>query len=177
MDRVTTPAVPRNRRNPLLLLAAAAGIAIIIVVTVILATRSTIGGQYDVVDGAVTVGLATVTPYGDVLVTNQGYPLYMFPPDEQQKVACTGECAVTWPPLYLPEGTKLVAGPGVDATLLGSVTAPDGQVVASYDGWPLYTYLGDITPKVATGQGQYLDGGYWYLIHSNGELVKPSPAG
>jgi len=37
--------------------------------------------------------------------------------------ACTGECAVQWPPLVLPRGVRRpVAGPGLNPALLG--TAP-----------------------------------------------------
>lgn len=163
-----------NRRTLFLLIAA---LAIGIVgVTAVLVANSGTGRNYDIVDGTVTVELNTIDTYGDALTTNQGYPLYMFPPDQQSTVACTGECAGTWPPLYLPEGATVAAGPGVDASLLGTITAPDGQIVATYDGWPLYLYLGDISPLVATGQGQYLDGGYWYLIRADGELVRPNSA-
>jgi predicted lipoprotein with Yx(FWY)xxD motif len=112
---------------------------------------------------------------GTVLVTAKGYALYMFAPDNHRSVTCTGVCAGTWPPVKLSAGGSLAAGPGVSAALLGSDPDPDGGRVVTYDGWPLYTYTGDIDPGQATGQDIDLNGGDWYVLRPSGQPLIPRP--
>jgi predicted lipoprotein with Yx(FWY)xxD motif len=111
---------------------------------------------------------------GTVLVTTTGYALYIFALDEHREVVCTGLCASTWPPLKLPAGARLVAGPGVKAALLGSDPDPTGGHVVTYDGWPLYTYTGDVTAGQTTGQGIDLNGGDWYVMRPSGKPLEPA---
>jgi predicted lipoprotein with Yx(FWY)xxD motif len=127
--------------------------------------------RYTVENGRLTVRAQPVNRLGTVLVTNKGYALYMFPPDAATRVTCTGDCALGWPPLVLPDGASVVAGPGIRADLLGTVPAPDGKRVITYRGWPLYTYLGDADPGHAAGQGKNDDGGDWYAMRPSGQIV------
>lgn len=169
---MSTPAAGARNRTTLFVVIGLI-LAAIIVLVVIVASRSGANGHYGVESGKVTIEISTIGSLGPVLVTDQGYALYMFPPDAQSAVTCTDRCAQNWPPILIPEGAKVVAGQGVDAALLDTIRDGKGGQVATYNGWPLYTYLGDVTAGTATGQGQYLDGGYWYVIHPNGEVVKP----
>jgi predicted lipoprotein with Yx(FWY)xxD motif len=127
--------------------------------------------RYTVENGRLTVAAHPVNGLGTVLVTNKGYALYMFPPDAAKRVTCTGDCARGWPPLVLPDGASVAAGPGIRADLLDTVLAPDGKRVVTYRGWPLYTYLGDADPGHAAGQGKNDDGGNWYAIRPSGQIV------
>jgi len=80
---------------------------------------------------------------GTVLVSARGYALYIFAPYHRRQVTCTGGRAKGWPPVMLPSGAVPAAGPGVNASLLGSDPDPgDGRVV-TYRGWPPYTYEDD----------------------------------
>ncbi len=123
----------------------------------------------------VTVMARSVPGVGRVLVTSNGYTLYMFQPDDRRSVTCTGVCTGTWPPLMLPSGGRAVAGPGVKSSLLGSDPDPAGGRVVTYDGWPLYTYTGDVQPGQATGQGIDLNGGEWYVLRPSGAPLIPAP--
>jgi len=123
----------------------------------------------------VTVTTRSLADVGTVLVTGKGYALYMFEPDRRRAVTCTGVCAGTWPPLMLPAGAALAAGPGVKAALLGSDPAPGGGRVVTYGGWPLYTYTGDVDAGQATGQAIDLNGGEWYVLQPSGEPLEPGP--
>jgi predicted lipoprotein with Yx(FWY)xxD motif len=123
----------------------------------------------------VEVMARSVSGVGTVLVTSQGDTLYMFEPDNHRAVTCTGTCAGTWPPLMVPSGATLVAGPGVKTSLLGSDPDPAGGRVATYDGWPLYTYSGDLGPGQATGQSIDLNGGVWYVLSPDGQPEIPEP--
>lgn len=127
------------------------------------------GGQ------TVTVLARSMPGVGAVLVTSEGYALYMFAPDDHRAVTCTGACAGTWPPLMLPSGGSLAAGPGVNAALLGTDPDPAGGRAVTYDGWPLYTYTGDVQPGQATGQDIDLNGGAWYVLRPSGQPLIPAP--
>src|ERR1700742_1954507 len=95
-------------------------------------------------DTTITVDAHSLPGVGTVLVTDKDYALYMFQPDNHRAVTCTG------PPLMLPDGAALAAGPGVKQSLLSSAPDPAGGRVVTYAGWPLYGYTGDTGPDQAT---------------------------
>jgi predicted lipoprotein with Yx(FWY)xxD motif len=98
-----------------------------------------------------------------VLTNASGRTLYWFAPDTPTTSRCTGSCAAYWPPV---SGTPR-AGPGVTGKL-GTITRPGGGVQATYDGHPLYTYIGDSGPGQAQGNGLDLNGGLWYEVRVAG---------
>ena len=115
---------------------------------------------------------ATVQPkklrkLGVVLVNRRGFTLYMFVPDHQKKVTCTGSCAAIWPPLKVKKGQKPTAGGAARQKLLGT----DGRVV-TYNRWPLYTYITDRKPGQVTGQGVNNSGGKWFVLSPAGKVIK-----
>ena len=98
------------------------------------------------------------------LLTNaNGLTLYWFAPDTSTKSVCYGSCAAYWPPVT---GTPS-AGPGVTGTL-GTITRTDGTTQATYDGHPLYTYIGDNAPGQASGNNLNLNGGLWHDVPITG---------
>jgi predicted lipoprotein with Yx(FWY)xxD motif len=97
---------------------------------------------------------------GVTLLTNaRGLTLYWFAPDTAAKSACYGSCAAYWPPVT---GTPS-AGTGVTGQL-GTITRTDGTAQATYDGHPLYTYIGDSAPGQASGNNLNLNGGLWHDV-------------
>jgi predicted lipoprotein with Yx(FWY)xxD motif len=122
----------------------------------------------------ITVDARGLPGVGTVLVTDKDYALYMFQPDNHRAVTCTGACAGTWPPLMLPDGATLVAGPGVKQSLLSSAPDPAGGRVVTYAGWPLYGYTGDTGPDQATGEDIDLNGGEWYVMRVSGQPLEPA---
>jgi predicted lipoprotein with Yx(FWY)xxD motif len=97
---------------------------------------------------------------GMVLLTNaNGLTLYWFAPDSTGKSACYGDCASYWPPVT---GTPS-AGPGVTGKL-GTTTRTDGTTQATYNGHPLYTYIGDSAPGQDNGNNLNLNGGLWHIV-------------
>ena len=153
----------------------AVAVAIVGIIIAFVIPQPVGGGKYTVTDNKVTIETASIGTLGTVLATDKGFVLYTFPPDVQQGVTCYDRCALNWPPVFLPEGVRLAAGPSVDESLLGETIDRDGNRVATYNGWPLYLYQGDVAASTATGQGQYLDGGYWYVIRANGVVLTPAP--
>jgi predicted lipoprotein with Yx(FWY)xxD motif len=133
--------------------------------------------SHPTVPDQVTVDARPVAGLGTALVNDQGYALYMFAPDKQSRVTCTGTCAGVWPPLLVSATGKIVAGPGVNAALLGRVPNPGGGYVVTYNRWPLYTYVSDTAPGEATGQALDLNGGLWYVIRPSGTPEIPAGGG
>src|SRR5580658_7201260 len=98
------------------------------------------------------------------LLTNaSGLTLYWFAPDTSGKSVCYGSCAAYWPPVT---GTPS-AGPGGTGTL-GTITRTGGSIQATYDGHPLYTYIGDNAPGQASGNNLNLNGGLWHDVPITG---------
>ena len=98
-----------------------------------------------------------------VLTNSAGLTLYWFVPDTSTTSKCTGSCATYWPPVKGPA----TAGAGVTGTL-GTITRSDGTKQATYDGHPLYTYVGDTAPGQAKGNALNLSGGLWYEMTVSG---------
>jgi predicted lipoprotein with Yx(FWY)xxD motif len=98
-----------------------------------------------------------------VLTNAQGLTLYWFAPDIPTRSACNGVCAGYWPPVT---GTPS-AGPGIPGTL-GTFKRSDGSTQATYNGHPLYTYVGDTAPGQAFGNNLNLNGGLWHEMTVHG---------
>jgi predicted lipoprotein with Yx(FWY)xxD motif len=98
-----------------------------------------------------------------VLANAKGFTLYWFVPDTATRSNCNGSCAVYWPPVKGPA----TAGPGVTGKL-GTIKRSDGSTQATYNGHPLYTYVGDTAPGQARGNGLNLNGGLWHEVTVSG---------
>ncbi len=98
-----------------------------------------------------------------VLTNAKGLTLYLFVPDTATTSKCYGSCAQYWPPVY---GTPK-AGSGVTGSL-GTIKRSDGTTQATYDGHPLYTYVGDSAPGQAHGNNINLNGGLWKDVPVSG---------
>jgi predicted lipoprotein with Yx(FWY)xxD motif len=111
------------------------------------------------------------TGIGTVLVNAQGKTLYWFAIDTSTKSNCTGTCATYWPPVI---GTPSAAA-GAKLTMgFGTVKRSGGQLQATYDGHPLYTYAGDTSAGQTGGNGKNLSGGFWWAMTPSG--AKPAAA-
>ena len=63
------------------------------------------------------------------------------------------------------------AGPGVLAGKLGTTKRKDGQVELTYNGHPLYRYVGDAGPRDAKGEGLHQFGAQWYVLAPSGRKI------
>lgn len=130
-------------------------------------------------NASVTVSAATVPGVGTVLVNGNGRTLYILASEKGGKVTCTaaGGCTTVWPPAVVPSGmSQGIAGRGVQASLLGTVKAPDGSVRLTYGGWPLYTFTADTGSGTAKGQGVKDSFGLWWALSPSGSPVTTSSA-
>lgn len=108
--------------------------------------------------------------YGPMLFDGRGYALYAFTRDGRGPSVCAAACAEAWPP-YLLDG-ELVAGDGTRQNLLGTVRSPDGSRQVTYDGRPLYYYVGDREPGLVLCQDVVEFGGTWLVVRGDGVLVR-----
>lgn len=108
------------------------------------------------------------SPYGDVLFAN-GYAMYVFTKDDGRKSKCYGPCAKAWPPLKARG--EVVAGAGVDESLIGKTKRRDGSKQVTYAGKPLYGYVDDPRGEVLC-HDIFEYGGDWLAVLGSGE---PAP--
>jgi predicted lipoprotein with Yx(FWY)xxD motif len=109
------------------------------------------------------------TSVGTVLVNSQGHALYWFAIDTPAMSNCNGTCATYWLPVI---GTPSAAS-GVTLTgKLGTINRSDGKIQATYMGHPLYTYVGDTSAGMVSGNGLNLSGGRWWAMTPSG--AKPT---
>jgi predicted lipoprotein with Yx(FWY)xxD motif len=119
---------------------------------------------------AATVGVAS-SGLGNILVDRQGRTLYLFERDSGATSACTGACAVNWPPLRV-RGTPLV-GSGAKAADVSTTARADGISQLTYNGHPLYTFVNDKKPGDTNGEGINAFGGSWFAVSAAGGKVAP----
>jgi predicted lipoprotein with Yx(FWY)xxD motif len=112
---------------------------------------------------------------GRILVDSSGHTLYLFKADSGTSSACSGACAVAWPPLRTG-ATPVVTG-GANATLVGTISRSDGARQVTYDGHPLYTFVKDRKPGDVIGQGVTAFGAAWFAVSPAGDQVSSQPTG
>lgn len=137
-------------------------------------TTTTVAGTTTL--AATTTAPTTTTPagpvisvadnaLGQILTDPDGMTIYLLLDDAQGASTCTGGCPSNWPPLLAEVGV----GAGVDASLLDTIARSDGTVQVTYNGWPLYRYVGDGEPGDTRGQNV---GSRWYVVSPLGEPIQ-----
>ena len=117
------------------------------------------------------VGLTTASlEPGTALVDSAGRALYLFEADSPTQSACDGGCTKVWPPL-LVQGNQVDLSGAVQQDLVGSVTRADGTHQVTYEGHPLYHYVGDSHSGDSAGQGLNQFGADWYVVAPSGDKI------
>jgi predicted lipoprotein with Yx(FWY)xxD motif len=98
---------------------------------------------------------------GQILTDASGMTLYRYTPDQPGVSTCYDSCAVAWPPV-LVDSVPSVADAGL-AGNLGLAARNDGTQQLTYQGSPLYYYVGDRQSGQTTGDGS---DGVWFVIHT-----------
>jgi predicted lipoprotein with Yx(FWY)xxD motif len=121
---------------------------------------------------AATLGVSS-TGIGQILVNSQGRTVYLFKADQGTKSVCSGACAGAWPPLLVTG--KPAVGNGVNASLVGSTTRPEGTTQVTYNGHPLYLFAQDQRAGETNGQGVSAFGAAWFALNAAGsQISQPS---
>jgi predicted lipoprotein with Yx(FWY)xxD motif len=121
--------------------------------------------------GSTVITTATAAA-GTFLADGSGRAVYLWVKDTGDASVCTGACAGAWPPVTAA-GTVTASG-GAKASDLGTITRSDGTKQVTYDGHPLYYFVGDSGPGKATGQGSNSFGAKWWLVAPTGSDVTAS---
>jgi len=105
-----------------------------------------------------TVLIVQHSDLGWLMAKADGHVVYTYAKDSKNGApTCTGSCASVWAPVTgMPKAGPADNFPGT----FGVVTGAGGQKVISYNGYPLYTYIG-AAPLSTKGNGI---GGVWHVI-------------
>ena len=105
-----------------------------------------------------TVMIVMHSNLGWVMAKANGLVVYTFGKDSKgAPPTCTGSCAAVWAPVTgVPKAGPADTFPGT----FGVVTGAGGKKVITYDGYPLYTFVG--APPLST-KGNGLEGA-WHVI-------------
>jgi predicted lipoprotein with Yx(FWY)xxD motif len=106
---------------------------------------------------------------GAFLTDGSGRAVYLWAKDGMNMSACSGACAAAWPPV--PATGTLTATGGAKASDLGTITRPGGTRQATYDGHPLYYFVGDSAAGQTNGQGSDNFGAKWWLVAPSGAEI------
>jgi predicted lipoprotein with Yx(FWY)xxD motif len=109
---------------------------------------------------------------GTFLTDGSGRAVYLWSKDSGGMSACTGACASAWPPVT--SSATVTAHGSAKASDLGTITRSDGTKQVTYDGHPLYYYVGDSGPGTSSGQGSDQFGAKWWLVAPTGSDVTAS---
>ena len=125
--------------------------------------------------GAAAIQAAKVPGVGTVLTNSDGMTLYLFEADKGTTSTCSGDCATNWPPVTT--SGNATATMGATSSMLGTTTRDDGSTQVTYNGHPLYTFVGDTSAGQATGQGINAFGGLWYVVTTAGNAMTSGSSG
>jgi predicted lipoprotein with Yx(FWY)xxD motif len=106
---------------------------------------------------------------GAFLTAGSGRAVYLWAADGMNMSACSGACAAVWPPV--PATGTLTATGGAKASDLGTITRSDGTKQVTYDGHPLYYFVGDSAAGQTNGQASDNFGAKWWLVASSGAKI------
>jgi predicted lipoprotein with Yx(FWY)xxD motif len=114
---------------------------------------------------------AAKSRYGTVLFDGKRRVLYGFTRDKRGKPStCYGACAAAWPVYFKPGALRV--GKGVKQKLVGTVKRKNGRLQVTYNGWPLYYYVGDTSPGAISCQSVNEYGGLWLVVSPAGKLIR-----
>ena len=112
---------------------------------------------------------------GKILVDSNGRTVSLFQKDTGPMSTCSGGCATEWPPVTTTG--KPTAASGLTASMVGTTTRSDGTKQVTYNGHPLYTYVGDAKAGDTNGQGVSAFGARWYAVSPAGSTVTAMGSG
>jgi predicted lipoprotein with Yx(FWY)xxD motif len=125
--------------------------------------------------GSHTIAVSDNSSLGKVLLDSKGRTVYLFQKDTGSMSTCSGACATDWPPVTTTG--KPTAGSGLTASMVGTTTRSDGTKQVTYNGHPLYNYVGDQKAGDTNGQGISAFGAKWYAVSPAGSTVTAKGSG
>jgi predicted lipoprotein with Yx(FWY)xxD motif len=112
------------------------------------------------------------TAVGQTLVDAKGRTLYLFEGDKRNLSKLSAAGRAVWPP-FIATGRVKAEG-GAKAGKIGTTTSGFKQV--TYNGHPLYYYVGDHGAGSTRGQDLKEFGALWFVVSANGNANTASAA-
>jgi predicted lipoprotein with Yx(FWY)xxD motif len=106
---------------------------------------------------------------GTYLTDGSGRTLYMWLGDGAGKSNCSGDCALSWPPLITSTAPRVTGK--ASAADVGTTTRAGGGKQVTYKGHPLYHFVVDSGPGTTKGQGSDSFGARWWLVAPSGAAI------
>ncbi len=107
--------------------------------------------------------------YGRILVDGSGRTLYLFDIERDPTPRCYDACAVSWPPLLAT--TASTTDPLLNQTSIAVSPRKNDSQQLTYNGHPLYYYVGDRNVGDIKCQAVIEFGGGWYVVDSRGNKI------
>lgn len=107
-----------------------------------------------------SIGITSDPANGNILSDDKGMTLYRYTQDQPDTSTCYAGCARAWPPVVV-DAIPDVLDPSI-APGLGLAPRTDGTQQLTYQGAPLYYYVGDTQPGEATGQAS---DDVWFVVN------------
>jgi predicted lipoprotein with Yx(FWY)xxD motif len=164
MTRSLVQLTASKRRLRLMLALPAAAASAVVMAACGSSNTASGGSSSSPVAAASTVTTANIGG-ATVLTNDKGFTLYSFAPDTSTSSNCNGSCATNWPPEKGP-----VTAAGVKGTF-ATIQRSDGSTQASFNGHPLYTFVGDTSAGQANGNGVNAFGGVWQEVTTSGSAA------
>ena len=111
------------------------------------------------------------TSLGPVLVDGSGRTLYLFEGDRTDVSTLSSAGRAVWPP-FTARSQPVTMG-GANSALIGMIPG-SGQI--TYNGHPLYYYVGDQHVGQTAGQGLNQFGARWYVLSATGRAITSAKA-
>jgi predicted lipoprotein with Yx(FWY)xxD motif len=108
-----------------------------------------------------TLKVSQNASWGPTLALKNGDTVYAFSKDARNKSDCTGQCAVDWPPVLLSTGLQKPDGVGVKS--FGVIMRSNGTHQVTYEGIPLYRFIGDKQAGQVNGNITAFEGHWWSI--------------
>jgi len=130
----------------------------------------------EVVGAKRTAGVITikVKTYGSVLADPAGDTLYLLSTERGGHLHCKGACLDYWPPLLVSKGTRVGVGTGVRGKV-GTVSRSAALAQVTFNGYPVYGYVGDSGRAEAHGEKLKAFGGTWYMLRPSAKTPPETP--
>jgi predicted lipoprotein with Yx(FWY)xxD motif len=159
MPRLTKHSGHRVRWATIALVATAAGLGTAALAGITLARTFTL----QVARHAPVTNQSHKTTHANIVVNSKAKAVYTLTGDSKSHPECTkaNNCFTFWPPVTVPSRSSLSKAPGVKGKL--GLWKRDGFLQVTISGRPLYTYVGDLQQRHATGEGVNSFGGIWHV--------------
>lgn len=118
------------------------------------------GAEGSIIGANLALGTDSNAKLGKYLIGYTGMTVYTYSKDSVGTTTCYGQCATNWPPYIVGAEDNLTQLQSGVSGQVGTITRADGTLQMTYNGMPLYFYVGDKTSSDVSGNGL---GGVWHV--------------